>query len=129
MGQTSQTATVTLLLAIPFTYTVTGIDGNGCINTATVLVKANTCPGFAEMMPAQNLISVFPNPANGEIYISAASPIKLIVFNELGQHVNTIVIEEKDNYKAKISNLSPGVYLLTGQNEFGKVKEKIVITR
>lgn len=66
-------------------------------------------------------VSIFPNPLNPSTTISYELPnqgyVKIIVFNTLGQKVNTLVDEVKNAGKYSFSfdgsNLSSGVYILT----------------
>jgi len=89
------------------------------------LVKAIPMTGIARSgsdgnIPAQFMLEQnYPNPFNPVTNISYAVPervhVKIVVFNALGQQVQTLVSEEKDpgTYRVRFdaSNLAAGVYV------------------
>ncbi|OPZ98173.1 MAG: hypothetical protein BWY70_01296 [Bacteroidetes bacterium ADurb.Bin408] len=72
-----------------------------------------------------NLISIYPNPANDFINIAAVNKVeKVSVYNTMGQLVN--VIEPNENImKYDISNLQTGFYILQVQTAKGIVAKTI----
>lgn len=50
------------------TYTVTGTDGNGCSNSASVIIYVDGCTGAAATVVNTGL-KVYPNPNNGSFII------------------------------------------------------------
>lgn len=110
-------------------YTVTGTDANGCVNTATIQIKVNPCTGIDELNTSQNLLSVYPNPNNGEFTVRANSEITLKVVNELGQEVRTVSLSNQNAYTASVNDLPTGIYFIVGQNGSSKVNQKVVVTK
>lgn len=64
-------------------------DGNGCSDTATVIITVNPCTGITEQDPAA-VFSLFPNPNNGTFTVMLNNRISdagLSIYNALGQQV------------------------------------------
>ena len=110
-------------------YTVTGIDANGCAGTGTTQVKVSGCPGFAELSGAKTVVSIYPNPNNGEFTIKHDGPIDLTLCNQLGQIVRTFTLSESNDYMVSVTDLAEGVYFVRGQNENSPVNFKLMVTR
>jgi hypothetical protein len=49
--------------------------------------------------------------------------------NEAGQLVREISLNNSNNFELMITELASGVYVVAGQNDFGIVKEKLIIAR
>ena len=87
----SQTGgTITVSPNTNTTYTVTGTDANGCVNTGTVLIKVSGCVGINELNSGLTNVMVYPNPNNGEFVITSVSGANLKLINELGQLIEVI---------------------------------------
>jgi len=93
-----------------------------------VLLSVSDCVGIQANVANTANLTIYPNPSNGEFTISADQAIELQITNELGQLVKTISLSNGHN-DVKVNNLSNGVYLITGKNDTGSVKQKIVITK
>lgn len=100
-------------------YTVTGTNLSGCVNSAVITQSVSTCTGLNEHSPEVNF-SVYPNPSNGMIkiliqnlpdntVISLINAIGQTVFNtQATEEVTLINLSEFDNglYTIKVSNNS-----------------------
>jgi hypothetical protein len=49
--------------------------------------------------------------------------------NEAGQLVREISLNNSNNFELKLTNLASGSYIIAGQNDFGIVKEKLIIAK
>jgi hypothetical protein len=116
-------------LVTTITYSINGTSVNGCAGSASVAVKVNACTGINELSAGKTPVLVYPNPSNGEFNISTSSDISLIVVNELGQVVKTLTLNQANNYEAKLSDLSTGVYFIVGQNSGDMIRERIVVLK
>ncbi len=132
INQTSTVVTgtsITFVSNIPIllVYTVTGISAQGCEANIIYPINIPVCEIYnsIEMFNANKLISVYPNPSNGEFVISAEKDMSLRVINELGQVIKQIQVSDKSNYKVSISNLSNGIYFIVGDG----VNKKIVLNK
>ncbi len=103
------TSTVAVSPIIATTYTVTGIDTNGCANSATVFQNVSACTGIDNVDLMSNSIKVYPNPTNGSFVIELNSFANITVTNTLGE----IIISENLNtgrHHLNIQNNASGVY-------------------
>ncbi len=78
-----------------------------------------------EKTPSNNLLTVFPNPANNSISLELngieSSDIEVLIYSSLGQQLMRF---QKSNFDTKvfdISNLANGLYYIKVENEEGKV--------
>jgi hypothetical protein len=72
-------------------------------------------------------LSVYPNPNNGTFNVKTNHAGTYYLLNELGQLIQKVNLNAENGYAAAISNLAPGVYVLSGQNKYGVTKQKIVV--
>lgn len=61
---TGATLPLKLNIDVPYIYTVTGTDNNGCSKTATVSIIVNSCTGLYEFHKGASS-AVYPNPGSG----------------------------------------------------------------
>ena len=108
------------------TYSITGVDANGCMNTAFQVITVNVCAGIAELSDKKNTISLYPNPNNGTFTLKSDAAMDLILVNELGQHLRSFKLQESANFSVEIKNLIPGIYFIVNENGSGAV-QKIVV--
>ncbi len=109
------------------TYTITGIDNNGCSSTGSLDIKVNACTGITSFNAVASSLLVYPNPSNGTFSLKADAAMELILVNELGQRVMNIKLQESSNYTFEMKDLKPGIYFI--QNEKGSTTavQKIVV--
>jgi len=93
------------------TYSITGVDANGCSNTTT-LTQNVTCTGIIEKNK-ETFVSIYPNPNNGSATIKADKEEALIVSDELGRVLETIELNETNGFTYKIDNLKTGIYFIS----------------
>jgi hypothetical protein len=123
-------ATISVSPMIQTNYTVTGTDGNGCTNTATIQVRVSGCVGIDELVNPVNALMVYPNPNDGEFTIrSTGTDLKLILVNELGQLIQHIGLSAGNNHLVSVKDLAKGIYFLSGSTETGTFNQKIVVTK
>jgi hypothetical protein len=110
------------------TYTVIGTDLNGCSKTSTIQIRVFVCIIGIDERSIQTLnIQIYPNPSFGELTISSEEDLELELVNELGQLIGNIELNEKNNHRTCMNNLSPGVYFLNSKDPSKKVNKKIVV--
>lgn len=92
------------------TYTVTGVDVNGCKNNTIYALTVNICEGITENNMISGL-SVYPNPTNGllNIELNNASFKSVQVIDLTGKVVATSNGHSKVT-EVNMSNLANGVY-------------------
>jgi hypothetical protein len=74
-------------------------------------------------------VLIYPNPSLGEVTFKSIHPGNYYIVNEAGQLVEEIRLNNSNNFEVKINNLAAGAYIVAGQNDFGIVKERLVIVR
>jgi hypothetical protein len=108
-------------------YTVQGTDANGCVNTATILIRVSACTGLDELNANTNPISIYPNPNNGEFNISSKEDANLVLLNELGQVVMELSLNAGNNHLVNVKGLSEGIYIISDKNKTTALNQKIII--
>lgn len=104
-------------------YTVTGVAANSCTNATVFTQSVSVCTGINEVDNVKNVISIFPNPNNGEFTIATTKGIYNII-NAIGAVVKIVEIENSTEF-IDVKDLSQGVYYIIGK----AVKSKIIITK
>ena len=116
------------------TYSVMGIDANGCSNTAFITQSVNLCTGlntFAE--PSDVNITIYPNPVNEILNIVVTISIdltgikkhKLELINAFGQIVQTNYCMGQTT-KINMKDFSAGLYTLKANINGSIVTKKII---
>jgi hypothetical protein len=98
-------------------------QGSPCIATKTLTVKVSKCTGVEELGTGKEVISIYPNPNNGEFSITSGHEAELQLINETGQLIRKISLNRDNNYKYNAVGLSKGIYFITsGKKESAKYK-------
>ncbi len=109
------------------TYTVTGTDGNGCLNNSTITQNVSPCAGMIEISNTSDEIKIYPNPNAGqfilEIYGNEKNKIEIIDITGKEIYSN---ITDKNKIEIDIKNLSSGIYYLKISNAKIKNTSKII---
>ncbi|WP_317897653.1 T9SS type A sorting domain-containing protein [Aurantibacillus circumpalustris] len=108
------------------TYTVTGMDGNGCVNSANVSQTVGDCTGIEneELNPLS--ILVMPNPGHDLFVVKTNSGnLTFHIYNSVGMLIETINTKTKET-QIDLSNQANGIYYLVGVYESGTVSKKIM---
>lgn len=92
------------------TYTVDGMDGNGCLNTTTVTQDVDLCTGISSIAKAEG-INIYPNPNNGLFYVELTTNSKISITSVLGK---IIVNEEMSagKHELDIHGQADGIYFV-----------------
>ncbi len=99
------------------------LQGSTAVNT-TDTRAIDTTP----LTPADMLL-VYPNPSRGSCTIKATNVGTYYLMNEMGQLVRSFTLNGENDNTILINDLGPGTYVVSGQNKFGVVKQKIVVTQ
>lgn len=123
--------TVVVSPTVNTTYTVVGMDGNGCQNTKTIVIRVYIdcwhLMGIDEFNAFENYISTFPNPSSTNFTIRAKEGIQLILINELGQAIRELELNAENGYSSEVKDLSKGIYFLNSKDPTRRVNKKIVV--
>ncbi|MCU0435508.1 MAG: DUF2341 domain-containing protein [Bacteroidia bacterium] len=101
------------------TVTYTYTDGNGCVNSASVVMTVNACVGVQENTAAA--MQVYPNPAGSLLYVEyAVTGVNTIrIYDSRGRVVMTTTSADTRT-ELNTDGLSNGIYLLELMSEDGK---------
>ena len=122
------TASIVVSPTVTTTYTLTGTDNNGCSKTVNVTQYVNACTGIAQIANVDELLSIYPNPSNGNFTIKAQTALAISIVNETGQLVKHLGVDENSN-AVTISNLASGIYVVIIEKDGNLATKKIVVTK
>ncbi len=105
-------------------YTLTGLSAQGCQASIVVPVNVSPCTGINELV-VSNQLSIYPNPNNGEFIVTSEKEMTLNLINQLGQVAKQLELNNKNDYKVTVTNLSNGIYFIVGEG----VTKKIIVSK
>lgn len=114
------TAAITVSPGITTTYTVTGYNAQGCMNTSVITQSVSACAGVNELVYGSSVV-IYPNPSNGEFTIKGIEG-KVEIINSIGQ---TVYTSELNTDELKVTGLAVGIYYL--KTEKSIIGKKIII--
>lgn len=109
----SSTNTIAVNVTVSGTLQVAAVNSCTASSTASLAVKVNTCTGISEVNQMYENVLVFPNPANGIIFIDTKKDARFSyqVNNSLGMQLRKGEFSEKTELDLK--NLPKGHYIVT----------------
>ncbi len=113
-----------LPIDIPYYFSVTGADANGCTKVTNITVTAVKCVGINEAVNAGLSVNVVPNPGTGLFNVhmdKVTGQYKMTVVNGLGQVIKTQEILSEDTL-LNIQNEQSGIYFVTISENTNVVK-------
>lgn len=110
---TSQTTpSINVWPPLTTTYTVKGANANKCTNTATVIVRVETCTTAKQYSPGSSF-DVYPNPVSENLSISNFGDAKeAILYNLLGEILVTTALGDHELNQVDMGTKPKGVYIL-----------------
>lgn len=121
-------STVQVNPTVTITYTVIGKSTDGCRDTISFALVVDACAGIDNLSGKNPLVSIYPNPAKNVFIIKAEYGIELSIFNELGQLVKSVSLNETNAYQEEIKDLDSGIYFINGQSAEGLIRQKVIVT-
>jgi hypothetical protein len=110
-------------------YSLTGLSSLGCSSIYTITQLVDPCTGISSIKNEDNNVLIYPNPNNGNFFVSSLSnDIKLSIYNELGQLCTTISLNQANNFRAEVTNLSSGFYFISSSTQ-PQLRQKIIVNR
>jgi hypothetical protein len=106
--------TISISPSVNTTYTVSGKDGNGCLDTVSITQIVSNCIGIDELAMFNYGVSIFPNPNNGEFIISLFTTNEDLyseIYNIHGQMVRRELLV-KASTKIDLNEQSNGIYFV-----------------
>jgi hypothetical protein len=126
-GSNNATISVSTASAGTQTYSVMGTDLNGCAGTASIGILIDPCTGIEAISATTPIISIYPNPNNGEFFVKTNSAMNINVINDIGQIVISAPLSAGSDYKVNIGNLPNGIYFLVGEKGTG-IRHKVIVS-
>ncbi len=92
------------------TYTVTGTDAFGCVNSTTYNLLVQWCAGLHELAQNNSPFSIYPNPSEGIFFIktSLTQQHDVMIYNDLGQLVQKLKLN--GGSKLDLTKEANGIY-------------------
>jgi hypothetical protein len=72
---------------------------------------------------------VYPNPNNGAFVIEANAEGTYTIVNNLGQVIQTVILNSADDFSVEIKNLDNGIYFIVGLKDNQTTRQKIVVLK
>jgi hypothetical protein len=110
----SNSSSVIVSPSVTTTYSVSGENSNGCLNTDSITLIVNSCTGLTGSIFINNFINIFPNPNNGEFALILNSiPEKsfLEIYNSIGQAILRKPLVESTT-KIDLKEHANGIYFV-----------------
>jgi hypothetical protein len=111
------------------TYTLTGIDINGCSNSTVFTQRVDGCTRIDNLeIKIQNLsFQVYPNPTKGIVNIDLDTDSEVIILNSIGQTVYSSKLGA-GRHQVNLEHLANGMYVIRTGNaanskRFNLIKE------
>ncbi len=102
---------ITVSPTLNTSYTVTGVNLNGCAKTEVFSQNVNPCASINQLNSFDNQLLIYPNPNNGEFTIDSSIDSEIIILNAIGQVVLIQHLNAGSN-KIDLNEQANGVYFL-----------------
>ncbi len=109
------------------TFTVIGINSEGCTTSKTMLVNVNPCLGIEKLEGDNSASHIFPNPFANQLTISGLIG-KVVVYNTLGQAVMNVEVNGNDEIM-NTAELPKGAYILKVYDSAGMNTKTIKLVK
>jgi hypothetical protein len=103
------------------------VTQNTCTDTSTCVPLVGT--GIASNSTPGSQIAVYPNPNNGAFVIEANAEGTYTIVNNLGQVIQTVILNSADDFSVEIKNLDNGIYFIVGLKDNQTTRQKIVVLK
>jgi len=105
------TSSIVVSPSVNTTYTAIGTSAEGCTNTATAAIVVDPCTGIMSHASVNGILSVYPNPNNGEFTIELKNNFnKAIEITDLTGRVILTTSSEKEKINVNIHSFANGIY-------------------
>lgn len=127
--------TIVVTPTITSTYSVTGVDVNGCEANTVLTQSVSICTSINNISSNQNLmLQIYPNPANDFITINfdglTETNSSIEITNTVGQIIMKQYVTNETLKNINVSNLSNGIYFVQlKQNGKSIATKKLVINK
>jgi alpha-tubulin suppressor-like RCC1 family protein len=127
-GATNQSYTATANGDYAVAVTLSGCsDTSACVTVSSIGISHVVKSG-SDSYRGEGLV-VYPNPNNGEFTIESSGKGVYTIVNELGQVMQTILLNDANKYTMNIGNRSAGIYFIVGFNSGQMTRQKVVVMK
>lgn len=102
-------------------YTVTGVNSNGCKNAAYATIGIQNCSGIVDNRESQQELVAYPNPSSDMFTIRSNKRLNGILINTIGEVIAEVRLNETNHYSQTFSGLAKGIYFVSSMNGTLKV--------
>ncbi len=102
---------ITVSPTLSTSYTVTGVNLNGCAKTEVFTQNVNPCASINQLNSFNNQLLIYPNPNNGEFTIDTLSETDITIINAIGQVIKQQHLSEGKN-TIDLNEQAKGIYFL-----------------
>lgn len=99
-------------------------------NSSSVFIQKLNDAGITDIKttPSKNdLITIYPNPNNGQFYLRSSVAGHYKIINSLGQFIKNIDLPANQNTRVQLEGVSAGMYYIADYQNGGKIIAKIVV--
>ncbi len=112
--------TISVSPSVTSTYTLSGTNANGCMNSSVITQSVSICAGISGFnSKSQNYLNVYPNPSIGKLFIEVSNVLEnteIIITSVVGKTIMAEKIKTNGSSSLSteldISELSCGIYFL-----------------
>ncbi len=126
-NNSTSSSTIQLMLFLVTSYSVVGVDVNGCTNSSSVVLNPNLCLGVTNQLPPNGEISVYPNPNSGHFSITSSYATNLMLVDSWGRKIKDIPLHSANNFSFEVNDLAEGIYFLRDQDDKNTFSQKIIV--
>jgi hypothetical protein len=76
---------------------------------------------------SEGAVSMYPNPNNGSFVVSSMVDGQFTIVNAVGQEIMKFELNQANNYRVNVNNLSAGVYIMSGYSNGKFVSQRFVV--
>ena len=87
------------------------------------------CTSSVSEQTDKNELSLYPNPSRGTITIHSVKEGDYSIYNEMGQTIQSINLNNSNNFTTTINNFKNGIYFIAGINNNSPVYQKAVVIK
>ena len=125
----ANTSAITITPGTTTTYTISGSDVNGCMNSFVITQSVSICTGIATNKN-NTTFNMFPNPSNGLLNIETESIIHSVeVIDVTGKIILSGTSQNSSNYVINLFSLQNAIYLVRVIDNSGSVMQGRVVVQ
>lgn len=113
---TSTSSNIAVSPVITTTYSVIGINSNGCSNTSTFTQSVSVCTELITINNEDNLFTIYPNPSKDIFFMDLKIPVKINVIDMFGREIFEAKFNE-GSHQLNLSNYDNGLYLIVAETD------------